>query len=111
MTKDEQPQEEQAKDKEIEKKVEGVPTLVTPLHPIDRQVGEHVLTAMEHEDTVAVLTTITGSKGGPQVISIPLNQEHLSKVHALIEEIHESDEPEHVPCVGFHCFIKEESDT
>ena len=111
MTEEKQPNEEQTKDTEIEKQEEGVPTLVTPLHPIDRQVGEHVLAAMEHQETVAVLTTITGSKSGPQVISIPLDQEHLSKVHALIEEIHKSDEPEHVPCVGFHCYLNEESDT
>jgi hypothetical protein len=98
--------------KEIEKNIEqessepeGVPTFVTPLQPIVRQVGEHVLTALEDKETVAVLTTITGSTAGQQVISIPLTHEHLQRVHGLIEEIHVSDEPERIPCVGFHCFL------
>lgn len=89
----------------IEEEAEGIPTLITPLHPIARQVGEHLLQAMECDETVAVLTTITGSAAGQQVISIPLTSEHLQKVHGLIEEIHTSDEPQSIPCVGFHCFI------
>jgi hypothetical protein len=103
--------------KEIEKidepKPEGIPTFVTPIQPIAKQVGEHVMAALEDEETVAVLTTITGSTAGQQVISIPLSSEHLQQVHGLIEEIHFSDEPERVPCVGFHCFLdnKESQDT
>jgi hypothetical protein len=87
---------------------EGIPTFVTPLRPIARQVGEHVLAALEESETVAVLTTITGSSAGQQVISIPLNSEHLQQVHGIIEEIHTSDEPERIPCVGFHCFVENE---
>jgi hypothetical protein len=63
---------------------------------------------MEHEETVAVLTTITGSINGKQVISIPLTAEHMQQVHILIEEIHGSDEPENVPCVGFHCYVDQD---
>lgn len=83
----------------------GIPTLVTPLLPIAGQIGEHVIAALEHEDTVAVLTTITGSRVGQQVVSIPLSAEQVHKVHGLIQEIHESDDPQRVPCVGFHCFL------
>ncbi|MBC8202797.1 MAG: hypothetical protein H8E91_03120 [Planctomycetes bacterium] len=94
---------------EIEKKEtpepEGIPTFVTPLQPIGKQIGEHVMTALEDKKTVAVLTTITGSSAGQQVISIPLTSEHLQQVQSLIEEIHISTEPERVPCVGFHCFL------
>jgi hypothetical protein len=89
-------------------KQDGVPHLVTPLQPIANQVGRHVLGALDQEETVAVLTTVTGSINGQQVISIPLTAEHLQQVHVLIQEIHDSDEPEHVPCVGFHCFIDDE---
>ncbi|MBT4524746.1 MAG: hypothetical protein HOI88_01135 [Phycisphaerae bacterium] len=96
--------------KELETKNEGVPHFVTPLRPIVLQVGEHVISALEEEDTVAVLTTITGSAIGQQVISIPLKAEHVQQVHQLIEQIHESKEPERVPCVGFHCLIDEEMD-
>ena len=48
------------------------------------------------------------STHGQQVISIPLTAEHVQRVHGFIEEIHQSNEPERVPCVGFHCFLDEE---
>ena len=82
---------------------------VTPLLPIARQVGEHVLSALEHDKTVAVLTTITGSNSGNQVVSIPLEAEHVQQVQHLIAEIHRSNEPERVPCVGFHCLLDDET--
>ena len=84
----------------------GMQTLVTPLSTIANQVGEHVLSAIHNnEETVAVITTITGSKQGPQIISIPLNSEHLQQVNEFMNEVHTSDEPERVPCVGFHCYV------
>jgi hypothetical protein len=89
----------------------SIPTLVTPIQSLAGQVGVHVMTALDHGDTVAVLTTITGSRTGQQVVSIPLTAEHVMQVHGLIEEIHESDEPERVPCVGFHCHIDQEKES
>ena len=86
-------------------KQEGVPHLVTPLRPMAHQVGEHILAALEHDETVAVLTTVTSSRNGEQVVSIPLTSEHLQQVHGLIKEIHESEDPERIPCVGFHCYV------
>jgi hypothetical protein len=97
--------------KETKEKQEGVPHLITPLLPIARQVGEHVLSALEHEETVAVLTTVTGSNHGQQVVSIPLTAKHVQQVHGFIEEIHESNEPQDIPCVGFHCFLDQEEST
>jgi len=87
---------------------EGVPHLVTPLRPIAHQVGEHVLHALNQEETVAVLTTVTNSKNGQQVVSIPLTSIQVQQVHELIQDIHESNEPERIPCVGFHCYIDSE---
>jgi hypothetical protein len=89
----------------------SIPTLVTPIQNLAGQVGTHVMAALNHGDTVAVLTTITGSRTGQQVVSIPLTAEHVQQVHGLIEEIHESDEPERVPCVGFHCHIDTDKDS
>ena len=99
---------EKNNEEQEEPQVEGVPHFVSPILTIANQVGEHVLSAMEQEETVAVLTTITGSAHGQQVISIPLTSQHIEKVHGLIEEIHASDEPQHVPCVGFHCLLDQE---
>jgi phage I-like protein len=103
----EEPNKELNKVKEAAEE-EGVPHLVSQIQTVANQVGKHVLSAMEHEQTVAVLTTITGSTHGQQVISIPLTAEHVQQVHGLIEEIHQSNEPERVPCVGFHCYLEEE---
>jgi len=90
---------------------EGVPHFITPLHSISNQVGEHVLTSLSHEETVAVLTTVTASTHGQQVISVPLTAEHVQQVHTLIEEIHASDEPQRVPCVGFHCLLDKDDES
>lgn len=99
------------KDRENPAEKEGViPTLVTPIQTLAGQVGAHVMAALDHGDTVAVLTTITGSRVGQQVVSIPLSAEHVQQVHGLIEEIHESDEPERVPCVGFHCLVDKDEE-
>lgn len=83
----------------------SIPTLITPIQSLAGQVGAHVMAALDHGETVAVLTTITGSRSGQQVVSIPLTAEHVQQVHHLIKEIHESDEPEKIPCVGFHCYL------
>lgn len=89
----------------------AIPTLVTPIQSLPVQVGTHVMAALNHEDTVAVLTTITGSRSGQQVVSVPLSAEHVQQVHGLIEEIHKSDEPERVPCVGFHCVLDDNKES
>mgnify|MGYP003324972630 CR=1 FL=1 len=103
----ESPEQAQEGDRPIEKA--GVPMIVTQLTPIASQVGEHVAAALAGEGTVAVLTTITGSRRGQQVVSIPLSGEHVAQINSLLEEIHASDEPEHVPCVGFHCYIDQDN--
>ena len=115
MTKNDQNKEikpsEQKQGEDSAKNEGSIPTLVTPIKSLAGQVGAHVMAALEHGDTVAVLTTITGSRTGQQVVSIPLTAEHVQQVHGLIEEIHESDEPERVPCVGFHCHINKDEES
>ena len=96
--------------KDLEQHQEGIPHLITSLHSIPNQVGSHVMSALAQEETVAVLTTVTGSSHGQQVISIPLTAEHVQQVHELIQSIHESNEPERVPCVGFHCLLDPNED-
>ncbi len=96
--------------KDPEQHQEGVPHLITSLHSIPNQVGSHVMSALAQEETVAVLTAVTGSSHGQQVVSIPLTAEQMQQVHGLIQTIHESDEPERVPCVGFHCLLDSTED-
>ena len=87
----------------------GLPTLVTPLMPLVQQVGNHVMTALSKPETVAVLTTITGSRNGQQVISIPLSPDQMQEVNEMLHAVEVSEEPEEVDCVGFHCYLKEEN--
>ena len=89
-------------------KEEGVPTFVTPLMPLVHQVGNHVMGALSRPETVAVLTTVTGSLNGQQVISIPLTSEQMEEVSGMLHEVEQSDQPDQVGCVGFHCYLKEE---
>ena len=87
----------------------GVPTLVTPLTPLVHQVGNHVMAALSQPETVAVLTTITGSRNGQQVISIPLSTGQMQEVNEMLHAVEVSEEPEQIDCVGFHCYLKEEN--
>ena len=81
----------------------GPEVMQTPLIPVMEQVGQHVINALTQNETVAVLTTITGSSSGRQVVSIPLTQSMLNRVQHYLVEVEESPTPEEVPCVGFHC--------
>lgn len=83
----------------------GVKHFVTPLMPIEQQVGLHVINALQQPDTVAVLTTVMSGAGGQQhIVSIGLDQESLDQVQALQAE-HQEAESSRVPCIGFHCFL------
>ena len=85
------------------------PTFVSPLLSLPLQIGQHVMSALNHEDTIAVLTTVTGSKSGQRLVSIPLNARQVSEVEQLMAVVDENDTPETSPCVGFHCDFPPES--
>ena len=87
---------------------EGLRTVVTPLMPVVQQLGNHVMGALQQPDTVAVLTTITGSRNGQQVVSIPLTPEQMGQINLFLRQVEESEEPEMIDCVGFHCVLPEE---
>lgn len=79
---------------------------VTPIKSIEQQVGEHVIGALQQEQTVGVLTTVViAADGGQRIISVGLDTNQLERVNELLCEAPEP-ESNQVPCVGFHCFIK-----
>lgn len=79
---------------------------VTTIKNAEQQVGEHVITALKHDDTVAVLTTaVIGPDGQQRVISAALNQDRLTQVQEILTEAQVHREPED-PCVGFHCLVR-----
>ncbi len=93
---------------------QGAQTFATPIIKVTEQVGQHVLTALDQPDTVAVLSTIVPGVQADRVVSIPLSSAELSQVQVLLQELvpPEPLEEADMPCVGFHCDMKrpEQSD-
>ncbi|WP_372716782.1 hypothetical protein [Novipirellula sp.] len=79
---------------------------VTTIKNAEQQVGEHIITALQHEDTVAVITTVViGDDGQQRVVSAALNPARLQQVQELLQAASDEREDEE-PCVGFHCLVK-----
>lgn len=79
------------------------PTVITRLSSLAEQVGEHVIRALQQDDTVAVLTTVVpGEEGGQYIASVTLDAELMQQVQSLLEQA-ETESASRVPCVGFHC--------
>ena len=83
---------------------------VTRIKTAEQQVGEHILTALQDPDTVAVLTAVVvGSDGTQAVVSAALDPEMLQQVQELLHTAEEQRDEE-VPCVGFHCLLKKKDE-
>ncbi len=79
---------------------------VTTIKNAEQQVGEHIIQALQHADTVAVLTTVAlGPDGQQRVISASLDPKRMQQVQEILREAGEEREEEE-PCIGFHCLVK-----
>lgn len=79
---------------------------VTTIKNAEQQVGEHIIAALQHDDTVAVITTVAiGNDGQQRVVSAALNPDRMKQVQEILQAADEEREQEE-PCVGFHCLIK-----
>lgn len=79
---------------------------VTTIKTAEQQVGENIINALQHDGTVAVLTTVTlGPDGQQNVVSAALNPILMSQVQQILVSAQAERESEE-PCVGFHCLIK-----
>ena len=79
---------------------------VTTIQNAEQQVGEHVIRALQHGDTVAVLTSVVvGPDGRQHIVSAGLDGQTTSQVNALLAGAAMQREDEEM-CVGFHCLIK-----
>jgi hypothetical protein len=79
---------------------------VTSIKNVEQQIGEHIIQALQHADTVAVLTTVVVGPGGEQhIISASLNPARAAQINMLLQSAVEEREEE-IPCVGFHCLIQ-----
>ncbi len=79
---------------------------VSTIRNAEEQVGRHIIEALQHDDTVAVITTIAASPDGKQrVISAALSPKRLKQVQEILQSATLEREEEE-PCVGFHCLVK-----
>ncbi len=79
---------------------------VTRIKNAEQQVGEHILRALQHDDTVAVLTTVMiGADGSQQIVSAALDPDRMAQVNEILQTAQQQREPQE-PCFGFHCLVK-----
>ena len=110
---DKEQQKVPSKRMEVAKKVDQrqLQHFVTTIKSAEQQVGENIIQALQHDGTVAVLTTVVvGPDGQQRVVSAALDPKLMSQVQALIMKAQEEREEEE-PCVGFHCLIKPKAET
>ncbi|MBT4863852.1 MAG: hypothetical protein HON53_01855 [Planctomycetaceae bacterium] len=87
---------------------DALPRFVTKLAPLEEQVGVHVITALQHPKTLAVLTTVaTDGGGGQQVVSIALDADRFEQIQRLLATAPKAGK-RRVRCVGFHCHFEDD---
>ena len=79
---------------------------VTTIRNAEEQVGEHIIRALQHSNTVAVITTLViGSDGKQRVISAALSAQRMQQVQEILNSA-QQERLEEEPCVGFHCLVE-----
>ena len=80
---------------------------VTNLQSIERQVGEHVLRALDDNSAVAVLTTVAAGVRNDRVVSLPLSREQVEA------DQHNAGDGRREGFLGFHTVLEQgaEEDT
>lgn len=88
-----------------------LPQFFTALSPLEQQVGLHVIGALQHPNTIAVLTTVSaGGDGRQQLVSIGLDSDRLGQIQKLLAGA-KANQKRRVQCVGFHChFVDDDVD-
>ena len=79
---------------------------VTRIKSAEQQIGEHIITALQADGTVAVLTAVVvGPDGGQRIVSAALDPNILQQVQLLLADA-QTQRDEEIPCIGFHCLLK-----
>ena len=90
---------------------EQMARFVTEIKNPVTQMGEHVLSALQHPNTMAVLTTVvTGANGKQHIVSAALNPQQTAQINAMLQGAATEREEEEI-CVGFHCLVKPKDET
>ena len=83
-----------------------VARFVTTIKNVEQQIGEHIIQALEHENTVAVITSVVvGPDGRQHIVSAAVDPTRMAEINQLLQAAVDEriDEEE---CLGFHCLIK-----
>ena len=92
-----------------EEQQDPIAQFATTIRNPEEQIGRHVIEALQHRDTVAVLTTVVmGGDGKQQVVSAALSPDRMRQVQELLSEA-QVQRKDKTPCVGFHCLIEPRS--
>lgn len=83
---------------------------VTAIKSAEQQVGENIIRALSHDNTVAVLTTVVMGPQGQQIVSAALDPEMMAQVQQILMHARQKRQEEE-KCMGFHCFIKQKDET
>jgi hypothetical protein len=78
---------------------------VTTIRTVDRQVGEHVLAALNEDDAVAAITTLVTGVRNDRIVSMPLTRDQVEAIREVLEqaqaEANESEDEEEGRREGF----------
>lgn len=86
--------------------VSQIKHFVTQIRSAEEQIGQHIIEALQDDQTVAILTTVVVSpEGGQHIVSVGLDPETMGHVQKFLVEA-EDKRDEEVPCIGFHCYTK-----
>jgi hypothetical protein len=90
---------------------------VTAIRTVERQVGDHIMEALENDDTVAVLTTIVGGVRTDRIVSVPLDAQQAQAVSEVLmaaqaeAQLDEADDDgRREGFLGFHAVLRKEKD-
>jgi len=72
---------------------------VTVIKSCEQQMGEHILTALQDPNTVAVITAIVAGPGGQALVSAALDPDMLGQVQKILSNA-EAKRSEEVPCIA-----------
>jgi len=96
---------------------EASPTHVTMIRTIERQVGEHVLAALDDDDAVAAITTLVPGVRADRIVSMPLDREQVGAIQDILQQAHaeaetaDDDEPgRREGFLGFHTVLQQNGD-
>lgn len=82
---------------------------VTQIKSAEQQMGEHILAALQDPNTVAVLTAVVAGPAGQALVSAALDPSMLEQVQQILH-VAEEQRDEEIPCIGFHCLLKQKKD-